>query len=142
MGPSKSADAKAPIKIAICWLRGVEPTRNPVFKSCEVVPPFEEAMQTMPPIESAVTKYVGPVQPMMRKTRQVRRSVATVMPEVGHEEEPISPVRCDETVVKRNPIATMSSAPNKFHCKCSCGAIIIISSSAIVPPMTSFIDKS
>ena len=24
MGPSKSADAKAPIKIAICWLRGVE----------------------------------------------------------------------------------------------------------------------
>src|SRR5207249_592079 len=84
----------------------------------------------------------GPVQPTMRKTRQVRRSVATVMPEVGHEEEPISPVRCDETVVKRNPIATMSSAPNKFHCKCSCGAIMIISRRAINPPMTNFSDNS
>jgi hypothetical protein len=33
----------------------VPPTRKPVFKSCEVVPPFEEAMQTMAPMESAVT---------------------------------------------------------------------------------------
>ena len=35
---------------------GVEPTRKPVFKSCEIVPPFDDAMQTMPPMESAVTK--------------------------------------------------------------------------------------
>ena len=78
----------------------------------------------------------------MRKTRHVRSSVATVMPEVGHEEEPISPVRCDETVTKRNPITTMRSAPNKFHCRCSCGAIMIARRSAITPPMTNFIDKS
>jgi hypothetical protein len=41
--------------MAICWLRGVAPTRNPVFRSCDVVPPFEDAMQTMAPTESAVT---------------------------------------------------------------------------------------
>ena len=44
-----------PIKIAICWNFGVEPIRKPVFKSCEVVPPLELAMQTMAPIESAAT---------------------------------------------------------------------------------------
>jgi hypothetical protein len=42
------------MRIAICWERGVEPMRKPVFKSCDVVPPFDEAMQTMPPTESAV----------------------------------------------------------------------------------------
>jgi hypothetical protein len=43
------------MRIAICWDFGVEPTRNPVFRSCEMVPPLDDAMQTMPPIESAVT---------------------------------------------------------------------------------------
>src|SRR5437764_10696658 len=99
------------MSMATCWYFGVEPTRKPVFKSCEVVPPFDEAMQTMPPIESAVTKKGGAVQPMTRKTRQVSKSVATVIPEIGFEEEPTSPVKRDETVTKRNPKATMRSAP-------------------------------
>ena len=43
------------MRIAICWTSGVAPTRKPVFRSCEVVPPFDEAMQTMAPTESAVT---------------------------------------------------------------------------------------
>ena len=56
IGPRTSAEQSAPMRIAICWYFGVAPTRNPVFRSCDVVPPFEDAMQTMPPIESAVTK--------------------------------------------------------------------------------------
>ena len=56
MGPRMMQDASVPIRIAICCDFGVEPTMKPVFKSCEMVPPFEDAMQTMPPIESAVTK--------------------------------------------------------------------------------------
>src|SRR5436189_1402946 len=111
IGPSARADTNAPTRIAICWYFGVEPTRNPVFKSCEVVPPFDAAMQTMPPIESAVTKYGGAVQPMIKKTRQVSSSVATVMPEIGFDDEPTSPVRREETVTNRKPNATMSSAP-------------------------------
>src|SRR4051812_27750456 len=98
--------------MAICWRRGVEPTRNPVFKSCEVVPPFEAAIQTMPPTESAVTKYgFGAVQPSPRKIKQVKRSVATVIPEIGFEDEPTSPVRREETVTNKKPKITIKIAP-------------------------------
>src|ERR1051325_10680746 len=103
------AEASAPMRIAICWYFGVEPTRNPVFKSCEVVPPFEAAIQTIPPIESAVTKYGGAVQPMIRNTRQVSSNVATVMPEIGVDDEPTSPVSREETVTNRKPKAMISS---------------------------------
>src|SRR2546425_6048946 len=106
IGPSARADTNAPTRIAICWYFGVEPTRNPVFRSCEVVPPFEAAIQTMPPIESAVTKYGGAVHPMIRNTRHVKSNVATVIPEIGLEDEPTSPVRREETVTKRKPNAT------------------------------------
>src|SRR3982751_1530593 len=97
--------------MAICWYFGVEPTRKPVFKSCEVVPPFDAAIQTMPPMESAVTKYGGVVQPIIKNTRQVISSVATVIPEIGLEEEPTSPVNRDETVTNRNPKAIIRRAP-------------------------------
>src|SRR2546421_11446298 len=114
MGPSTTADARAPTRIAICWYFGVEPTRKPVLRSCDVVPPFDAAMQTMPPIESAVTKYGGAVQPMIKNTRQVSSNVATVMPEIGFDDEPISPVSRDETVTNRNPKPTIRRAPSRF----------------------------
>src|SRR5579862_1801081 len=120
IGPSTTADARAPTRIATCWNLGVDPTRNPVFKSCDVVPPFDAAMQTIPPIESAVTKYGGAVQPMIRNTRHVSSSVATVMPEIGFDEEPISPVNRDDTVTNRNPNATMSTAPTMLPRRLSC----------------------
>ena len=47
-------------------------------------------------------------------------------PEVGVEEEPISPVSRDETVTKINPKTTMSSAPNKFQRRCSWGTAMMI----------------
>src|SRR5215813_7558164 len=103
MGPRTSADARAPNRMAICWLRGVAPTRKPVFKSCDVVPPFEAAMQTTAPIDSASTFSIGDVMPSARKTKQVSIRVATVMPEIGFDDEPISPVRRDETVTNRKP---------------------------------------
>ena len=51
-----------------------------------------------------------PVQPRTTKIRQVSRRVATVMPEIGFDDEPISPVRRDETVTKRNPKMMMRMA--------------------------------
>src|SRR5687768_12411429 len=108
--------------MAICWFLGVAPTRKPVFRSCDVVPPFDAAMQTIPPIESAVTKYGGVVQPIIRNTRQVSNSVATVMPEIGLEDEPTSPVRREETVTNRKPKATISRAPRMLKRRLSCGA--------------------
>src|SRR5215510_5476070 len=109
MGPRISADASAPTRIAICWYLGVEPTRKPVLRSWDVVPPFEAAIQTMPPIERAVTKYGGATQPIIRNTRHVSNNVATVIPEIGFDEEPTSPVSRDETVTNRKPKAMIKS---------------------------------
>ena len=60
--------------------------------------------------------HAPPVQPTIRNTRQVSISVAMVMPEMGLEVEPISPVRRDDTVTKNAPRMTMSSAPSRFMC--------------------------
>ena len=73
------------------------------MRSCEVVPPFDAAMQTIPAIERAATRYSVPIQPISTKIRQVSSSVATVIPEIGFDDEPISPVSRDETVTNRNP---------------------------------------
>jgi hypothetical protein len=55
IGPRTTAETSAPMTMAICWLRGVAPTRKPVFRSWDVVPPLDEAMQTMAPTDRAVT---------------------------------------------------------------------------------------
>jgi len=55
IGPSTNALAAAPMSIATCWYLGVAPTRKPVFKSWDVAPAFEAAVQTMPPTDKAVT---------------------------------------------------------------------------------------
>src|SRR6188768_3050899 len=66
----------------------------------------------MPPIESAITKNgSGAVQPSERNTRQVNRRVATVIPEIGFDDEPTSPVRRDETVTNKKPRITISIEP-------------------------------
>ena len=38
------------------------------------------------------------------------------MPEMGLDEEPISPVSREETVTNRNPNTTISTAPRRFMC--------------------------
>ena len=67
-------------------------------------------------------------------------SVATVMPEMGFEEDPISPVSRDDTVTNRNPSTTISAAPTAFMC--SAGASMIATISARQPNTTTFIDRS
>lgn len=112
-------------------------TRKPVFRSCEVVPPLEQAMHTMPPMEKpAVTYHWPPVQPTIRKTRQVSISVAMVMPEMGLDVEPTSPVRRDDTVTNSAPSSTMSTAPSRFMC--SDGAAMMTASSTRMPMPTNF----
>src|SRR5258708_29681133 len=46
--------------------------------------------------------------------RQVNSKVATVIPEIGFDDEPISPVSRDDTVTNRNPNARIKSAPSRF----------------------------
>ena len=64
------------------------------------------------------------------------------MPEVGQEDEPTSPVSREETVTKRKPKATMRTAPNKLNRRFNCGAIMMATSNAMIPPSTHFIERS
>src|SRR5436190_17789156 len=97
----------------ICCDFGVAPTKKPVFKSCAVVPPLDAAMQTTPAIVSAVSVSAFVVLPSTRKIRQVNSSVATVIPEIGFDDDPISPVNRDDTVTNKNPKMMTSPAPSK-----------------------------
>src|SRR5580765_3023233 len=99
----------------------------------------------MPPTESAVTYQAPPVQPTKRKIRHVKSSVATVMPEIGFEDEPISPVNRDETVTNRNPNSRMSSAPTtpcRLKPRPRLGVAIRMTMSARQPIKTTRRDKS
>ena len=68
-------------------------------------------MQTTPAIDSAVRRYSGPTQPSRTKIRQVNSSVAIVMPEIGLDDEPITPVIRELTVTNRNPKSTIIAPP-------------------------------
>src|SRR3954451_2597507 len=94
-----------------CCLAGVAPTRNPVFKSCEMSPAFEAAMQTTVPTVRMAARADGSVQPHSTKTTEAPSSVTSVIAEVGFEETPISPTMRDETTTKQTPkMATPSAA--------------------------------
>src|SRR5580704_13234065 len=96
-----TADVSAPATIAHCCFDGVAPTRKPVLRSCDVVPPLDEAMHTTAAIVRAVSESALLLWPSETKTRQEMSRAATVMPEIGLEDEPTSPVRRDETVTNR-----------------------------------------
>jgi hypothetical protein len=112
--PITSAEEIAPTRIAHCWYLGVAPTRKPVFRSWDVVPPFEEATQTTAATVMAISRSSALVQPMARNKRHVNSSVATVMPEMGFDDDPISPVKREETVTNKNPKSTTSMAPSRL----------------------------
>src|SRR2546427_1298693 len=115
--PTASTEASTPISNAPCCRTGVDPTRNPVLRSCEQVPAFEIAMHTTAPIISASRLYVEPSQPRARNTPHVAIKTPIVMPDSGHDVDPTSPVIRDETTEKRKPRTRMSTAPSKFILK-------------------------
>src|SRR5947209_18686090 len=69
-------------------------------------------MQTTAPMHRASTFSAGDVMLSVRKREQVSMSVATVMPEMGLDDEPISPVSREETVTKRKPNKTTRMEPS------------------------------
>ena len=68
-------------------------------------------MQAMAAMESAAILYGADVQPSAKKMSEVMSSVATVMPLIGFDELPTSPVSRELTVTKRNPRTRMRTAP-------------------------------
>ena len=68
-------------------------------------------MQTTAPIDRATALSTGLVMCKVRKIKQVNASVATVIPEIGFDDEPISPVNREETVTNKKPKTRTSPAP-------------------------------
>ena len=79
---------------------------------------------------------------MMRNTKQVSSNVATVIPEIGFEDDPTSPVNLEETVTNKKPNAIISSAPSMLKRRFNCGTAMITRINATIPPKTNFIDRS
>ena len=69
-------------------------------------------MQATAAMESAATLYGGETQPSAKKMLETISKVATVMPEIGFEEEPTSPVSRELTVTKRKPRTSSRIAPS------------------------------
>src|SRR5258708_39369248 len=110
--PIATTETATPITSANCCFAGVAPTRNPVFRSCDVLPALAEAMHTTPPMLIASAAKAGPVQPMTRNIAHVAIRVAIAIPEIGFDEGPINPVILEETVTKRKPKMTTNIAAN------------------------------
>src|SRR5579885_700920 len=110
--PMTRAEVRAPTRMDNCWLRGVAPTRNPVLRSCDVVPPLDEAMHTTAATMRAVSMAATPVRPRINKLRHVLKSVAMVMPEMGLDDEPPPLDSRDDTVTKRNPKRRIMTVPS------------------------------
>src|SRR5215218_3035974 len=114
----------------------------PVFRSCDVAPAFAAAMQTTAPTQSAIGEYHSPVQPSATKIVQVRIRVAIVMPEIGLDDDPISPTMRDETVTKKKPKITTRMDATKLPCVGSRGATARKRARSTVPTSTSVIGMS
>src|SRR5262249_19297584 len=78
--------------------------------SCEVVPPLDDAMQTTAATDIAVSMAGTSRRSIRTNTRQVSSSVAMVMPEMGLEDDPTSPVSRDDTVTNRKPNSRIITA--------------------------------
>ncbi len=77
------------------------------------MPPFDEAMQTTAAMLSAVSIAAGPVLLRTRKMRQTINKVAIVMPEIGFDDEPTSPVSREETVTNKKPKTRIMIGANR-----------------------------
>src|SRR6187397_795541 len=115
---------------------------KPVFKSCDVAPAFAAAMQMTAPTQSATGEYISPVQPSATKIVHVRIKVAMVMPEIGLDDEPISPVMRDATVTKKKPKMTIRIDARKLPFVGILGATARKMASASDPPRTTIMGMS
>src|SRR3954447_12546273 len=86
-----------------CCFAGVAPTRNPVFKSCEMSPAFDAAMQTTVPTVRMAARADGSFQPHSTKMTETPRSVTSVIAEVGFDDTPIRPTMRDDTTTNATP---------------------------------------
>ena len=98
------AERAAPIIMAICWSlgrRAQQETGLQILRSRPAV--GSRHANDAPHGKRGDVILAGPSSPRPKKSDRSIDSVATVIPEIGLEDEPISPVRREETVTKRKP---------------------------------------
>src|SRR3954469_3993945 len=148
--PTAAADANDPIVMASCWYFGVAPRMCPVLSAWAVLPPFDEAMHTTPAIIRAVSLISlpmcsTPAESRTTRMRQVSKRVATVIPEIGLDDDPISPVSRADTVTNKDPDNGTTPAPASqaaYSPSPSCGAAASASPIPRLPNTTPDIGRS
>ena len=112
------AEVSAPTRMAHCchFGRGADQVAGLEVLRCGAAVGRRDADHRRRPTAPSAGRP-GSSSPAATKIRQVSSSVATVMPEIGLDDEPISPVSRDDTVTNRKPNSTIRTAPSRCICR-------------------------
>src|ERR1043166_8688388 len=91
-------------------VRGVPPRMYPTLKSCRSSPATEAETQTTAATPKTAATPGGPETPSETIKSAAMISVESVKPETGLLEEPMKPTRLPETVEKKKPTKSMTTA--------------------------------
>src|ERR1019366_9114570 len=90
--------------------RGVPPSRYPALKSCNNSPATAEETQTTAATASTTATPPGPPTPSATIRTAAMINVERVSPETGLFDDPMTPTRLPETVAKKNPTMSITTA--------------------------------
>src|ERR1043165_6347875 len=91
-------------------VRGVPPRAETTLKSCSSSPATAEETQTTAATASTATTPDVPCTPIETISSAAITSVESVRPEIGLLDEPITPTRYPDTVAKKKPTTSITSA--------------------------------
>src|SRR5712691_9381406 len=93
------------------WIvRGVPPRMYPTLKSCNSSPATADETQTTAATPSTAMTPLVPETPNETISSAAMIRVDSVRPEIGLLDEPITPTRYPETVAKKKPVTSMTTA--------------------------------
>src|SRR5579864_6817030 len=90
--------------------RGVPPRMYPTLKSCKSSPATDDETHTTAATPSTAATPDRPETPNATINTAAISKVESVIPETGLFDEPIIPQRLPETVAKKNPTSSMTTA--------------------------------
>src|SRR5690349_6264229 len=90
--------------------RGVPPRMYPTLKSCSSSPATADETHTTAATPSTATTPLIPETPSETISSAAITSVESVNPEIGLFDEPITPHRYPETVAKKKPTISITTA--------------------------------
>src|SRR4051812_20412882 len=85
----------------------------PTLKSCSISPATDEETHTTAATPSTTATPEPPETPSATMRREAISKVERVSPETGLLEEPMNPTRFPDTVAKKNPTTSMTTAARR-----------------------------